>query len=155
MQKKGWDKKRQDLFVLVHHSVQMPESIEWFIEDQAFSPSYDLAPPATPLPSSVSKLSLFLRLLCVAGREGKGGGGGAKSYGGQKAWSSVNHSILSDRSPAAILWNGRCKYDDIYVPRTNPLWPHLSQIRYTKINEGFLMQHHGVTSDRYKACKTT
>ncbi len=30
------------------------ESIEWFIEDQTFSPSYDLAPPPPPL---VSKLS--------------------------------------------------------------------------------------------------
>jgi hypothetical protein len=25
-------------------SIGIPESIEWFIEDQAFSPSYDLAP---------------------------------------------------------------------------------------------------------------
>ncbi len=25
-----------------------PESIEWYIEDQAFSPSYDLAPPPPP-----------------------------------------------------------------------------------------------------------
>ncbi len=28
-----------------------PKSIEWFREDQAFSPSYDLAPPPPPLPS--------------------------------------------------------------------------------------------------------
>jgi hypothetical protein len=26
--------------------------------------------------------------------EGEGGGGGAKSYDGEKAWSSVNHSIF-------------------------------------------------------------
>jgi hypothetical protein len=32
------------------------ESVERFIENQAFSPSYDLAPPPTP---PVSKLSLF------------------------------------------------------------------------------------------------
>ncbi len=33
----------------------IPESIEWFIEDQAFSPlSYDLAPPPPPLPSESS-----------------------------------------------------------------------------------------------------
>ncbi len=36
-----------------------PESIERFIEDQAFSPSYDLAAPPTP---PISKLSLFLSL---------------------------------------------------------------------------------------------
>ncbi len=36
-----------------------PASIEWFIEDQAFSPSYNLAsPPAlSPLPSAVVSLS--------------------------------------------------------------------------------------------------
>ncbi len=125
--KKGWDKKRQDLFVLVHHSLQMPESIEWFIEDQAFSPSYDLAPPAPPLPSSVSKLSLFLRLPVCRRTGGGRGWGRSQIIRRQEAWSSINHSILFDRSPAAILWNGRCKYDNIYVPRTNPLWPHLSQ----------------------------
>ncbi len=32
------------------------ESIECIIEDQAFSPSYDLAPPTPPSPSPVSKL---------------------------------------------------------------------------------------------------
>ncbi len=35
------------------------ENIELFIDDQAFSPSYDLAPPS---PTPVSKLSLFLSL---------------------------------------------------------------------------------------------
>ncbi len=35
----------------------MPESIEWFIEDKAFSPSYDLAPPPPPpLRPAISKL---------------------------------------------------------------------------------------------------
>jgi hypothetical protein len=56
---------------------------------------FDLA-PRTLLPSLVSKLSLFLSLPCVSpveltdGRGGKGGGG-AKSYDGEKAWSSINH----------------------------------------------------------------
>ncbi len=65
------------------------ESIEWFIEDHAFSPSYDFVPPPPPsLYAPFSKLSLFLSLhVCVAGRAywqwggggGGGGGGGAKS----------------------------------------------------------------------------
>ncbi len=61
-----------------------PESIEWFIEDRAFSSSYDLAPhPPPPLPSE-SCLS-FTVFLCVASRaeweeRGGGDGGGAKSY---------------------------------------------------------------------------
>ncbi len=42
-----------------------PESIEWFIEDQAFSSSYARAPPPSSTPRSpVSKLSLF-RILPV------------------------------------------------------------------------------------------
>jgi hypothetical protein len=37
------------------------ESIEWFIEDQPFLPSYDLAPTPPPPPSSaVSRLYLFV-----------------------------------------------------------------------------------------------
>ncbi len=50
----------------------------WFIEDQPFSPSYDLSPPPAPFPSPVSKLSLFLSLpVCrrsVYWREGRGVG---------------------------------------------------------------------------------
>jgi hypothetical protein len=52
-----------------------------------------------PLPPPVSILSLILSFLCVAfeltyGR-GVGGGGGAKSCDGKKAWSCINHSLLS------------------------------------------------------------
>jgi hypothetical protein len=32
-----------------------------------------------------------------------GGVGGAKSYGGEKAWSSINYSILSEADPPAKL----------------------------------------------------
>ncbi len=39
-----------------------PENIEWFIENQAFSRSFDLAPPHPLPPFPVSKLSLFLTL---------------------------------------------------------------------------------------------
>jgi hypothetical protein len=45
------------------------ESIEWFVEDHAFSPSHDLAPcPPPPAFPPVSKLSLFLSISVVAGR---------------------------------------------------------------------------------------
>jgi hypothetical protein len=48
------------------------------IEDQALSPSYDLAE---------KERQLF---------DGKGGrGGGDKSYDSEEAWSSIIHSILS------------------------------------------------------------
>ncbi len=65
-----------------------PESMEWFIEDLAFSPSYDLAPR---LSSCVSPVELTDR----RERRGWGSGGGSKSYDGEKAWSSINLSILS------------------------------------------------------------
>jgi hypothetical protein len=62
-----------------------PESMEWFIEDLAFSPSYDLAPPVC------RRSSLLTRK-----RRGWGSRGGSKSYDGEKVWSSINHSILSE-----------------------------------------------------------
>jgi hypothetical protein len=52
-------------------------------------------------PSPVSTLSLFLRLpvYCrsslLTGEGWGAGGGGAKSYHVEKAWSSINHTILS------------------------------------------------------------
>jgi hypothetical protein len=41
-----------------------PENIEWLIEDQASSPSFDLAPPPPTPPSPISKLCLCLIILC-------------------------------------------------------------------------------------------
>ncbi len=54
------------------------EGIEWFIENQAFSPSYDLAPPPSR-PSFVS-LPVCRRKSLLTGEEGGGAWGGAKSY---------------------------------------------------------------------------
>ncbi len=65
--------------------------------------------PIPPLPSA-SCLS-FSVFLCVAGQAywresgGEGGRGGAKSYHHEKAWFSINHSILTSRlhsSPFAV-----------------------------------------------------
>jgi hypothetical protein len=71
----------------------MPESIEWFIEDQALSPSYDIGSS----PPVFSKLSFFLSLhVCRRSSllTGGGDGGGAKSDYGKKAWPSINHLVL-------------------------------------------------------------
>jgi hypothetical protein len=69
------------------------ESIKLSVEEQAFSPSYDSAPFLPPPPSSpVSKPDrqhtgrLRKRDNLLTGE----GGGGAKSYDGEKAWSSIN-----------------------------------------------------------------
>ncbi len=42
--------------------------------------------------------------------EGGGGGGGAKSYDSMKAWSSINHSKLSDANPIILCINCTCVY---------------------------------------------
>jgi hypothetical protein len=81
-----------------------PERIEWFIEYQAFSPSYYSAHRPPPFrPCLFSKLSLFRSLpvrrrSSLLTKEGSGGGGGwatFQSYDGEKAWSSINHSKIS------------------------------------------------------------
>jgi hypothetical protein len=76
-----------------------PSYIELFVEDQTFSPSYDFASLSAPrLPSPVSKSSLFLSLpMCRRSRLLTGEGEeGAKSYHGEKAWSSRICYILSE-----------------------------------------------------------
>ncbi len=74
------------------------ESIECFIEVHAFLRSYDFAPIAyTPPLVTLSQFS------CVSPVELSDGRGGrvlarsqiTKSYDGEKAWPSINHSILS------------------------------------------------------------
>ncbi len=65
------------------------------ISDQAFSPSYDLAPsPSPPLSKQVVSLSQSscvspVSLLVEEG--GRRGGGVAKSYDGEEAWPSIIH----------------------------------------------------------------
>ncbi len=72
------------------------ESIEWFIEDQAISPSLDLALPPPPSVISTGDTQDDWETETTCRREiGGGGGGGAKSYDVEKAWSSINHSLLS------------------------------------------------------------
>ncbi len=81
--------------ILFHSVYCIPENIESFIEDQAFSPSFAVAPPQ-PLPlSHLQAVYLFLSSCVVAGRPtdrrgGEGGGGAAKSHDGEEAWSSIN-----------------------------------------------------------------
>ncbi len=58
------------------------------IEDQPFSRSYDVAPPR----STHMKTEKDRHLAEVRWGED---GGEAKSYDGEKAWSSVNHSVYS------------------------------------------------------------
>jgi hypothetical protein len=86
-----------------------PERIEWIIKDQAFSASYDFAPPPLPHPplpsvsSTGNTLEDWETETAWWQERGWGGGGGAKSYDGKKAWSSINHSILSFVPPPHTL----------------------------------------------------
>ncbi len=65
-----------------------PESIECFIEDQAFSTSYDLARPSAPLPSasfvSLSQSSCMSPVEFTDRRGGFRGAVGAKSNDAKK-----------------------------------------------------------------------
>ncbi len=79
----------------------IPESIEWFIENQTVLRSYDSAPRPHPSPLPPASYLSFLSL-CVGGRaywrdKGRVGGRGAKSYDREEAWPSINHSILSGK----------------------------------------------------------
>ncbi len=89
-------------------SLPSPFRIEWFIEEKAFSLSYDLAPipllPLShPLPLFPKQIVSLSQSSCVSpveltyGWVGFGDGGGSKSHDSEKAWSSIiNHLILSD-----------------------------------------------------------
>ncbi len=76
----------------------------YFIEDQTFSLSSDLAPPPPPPFSKlVWRHTRRLRkrdnlLTGVGGGGGRSYGRGAESNDDEKTWSSVDHSILSDCS---------------------------------------------------------
>ncbi len=70
------------------------ESIERFIEDEAFLRSYEIAPQLHP-PPLCRQHCLSFSSSCVSSLLGDGGGRGAKSYDRGKAWSSINNSILS------------------------------------------------------------
>ncbi len=69
--------------------------------DQAFPLSYDLAPPPSPPPRSpINKLGQrhtgrLRKRDNLQTVQGRGGGGGAKSYDSKKAGSSIIHAILS------------------------------------------------------------
>ncbi len=80
-------------------------NIEWFIEDQAFSQSYYLAPRLSPFPRRYARLATHRSLRKIELRSGEGVGrgvGGAKSHNAEKACSSIYHSILSGREEAGL-----------------------------------------------------
>ncbi len=92
------------------------ESIEWFIEDQDFSLSYDSAPPLTLTPPLVSKLDTQIdwerETTCWREMGGRGGGG-AKSYDGKKAlyksftlwaWASLNNGTGTEAYEWQNYW---------------------------------------------------
>jgi hypothetical protein len=71
------------------------ESIECFIEDQAFPPSYNFAPsPPPPLSSQIDSLSQSSCVSSVDLTDGDGGGGGRGGETNHTMY-SINHSILS------------------------------------------------------------
>ncbi len=89
---------RLAFFVLVSES-------EYFKEDQAFSSSYDLVstPPPPCLPSAnCFSFSVFLCVAAYSSERGEGAGGRAKSYDGEKSWSSINYQIHFGLQPFSL-----------------------------------------------------
>ncbi len=81
-------------------SLQSSESIEWLIECQAFSRSYDLAPrppppSLLPISSTATTQEDWETDTGCWWERGKEGGRGAESFDRKKAWSFINHSIFS------------------------------------------------------------
>ncbi len=70
------------------------ESIEWFLEVQAFSPSYEYWIVSFPIPPPVIELSILLSLPVCRRQRGKGVGSKIIQHG-DKVWSSITQSILS------------------------------------------------------------
>ncbi len=83
-----------------------PESIEWSIEDGLLAVIPCLcfgSSLPTPVVSKVDRPHTgTLRKIhnLLTGEDG----GGAKSYDGEKAWSSINRSLLSCRPCAMLVW---------------------------------------------------
>ncbi len=79
-----------------------PACIECFIEDEAFLTSYDLAPTPPPPHSPFSKLGqrhtgrLRKRNNLLIREGGREWGRCQTIYYGEKAWSSIKHSTVSD-----------------------------------------------------------
>jgi hypothetical protein len=88
----------------------VPERIEGFIEGQAFLRGRMIRLHAQTLPPSpISKLDRrHIGRLRKRGNllkeEGEGGGRGAESCERKKAWSSINHSILSMLCSGFVDW---------------------------------------------------
>ncbi len=95
-----------------------PESTEWFIEDHAFSRSYDLS-PRHPLPTLLSGSSTGYKHIDWERKTRGGRGRGAQSFDRKKACSSINHSILSVQPLAPLVsqpsLNVRCTPSWLYL----------------------------------------
>ncbi len=100
---KNLNKSNCFIVTKLFHKTCHPESIEWILEDQVSSRRmiWLLPNPPTPSVSSAGDTQEELRnrdnLLTREG--GEGGGGGAKSYDSEKAWSSKYYSIISYAIP--------------------------------------------------------
>ncbi len=128
-----------NIFLVCRDVVFRQESIEWFTEDQAFSLSYDLAPPPLPLLSKLDrKYTERLRnrdnLLNGWGRGGGGGGGHMtarkRTWWPLTLWMSVAQSSLHNSYRSRQV----CPHMRIKSLGTHKSagWAHLMAIDFVK-----------------------
>ncbi len=110
----------------------VPESIELFIEDQAFSSSYDLASHLSLHHIFPLKVVSLSQSSCVPpiGLTFRRGGGGVKLCDDEKAWSFTNRSILSGR------YTLRQRHFDItmYSMRASKVHNHIQYIHRPQLS---------------------
>jgi hypothetical protein len=84
------------------------ESIEWFIEDQAFLLSYDSAPRPLPPPLSCQQLVFLSQSSSVSPVEltaGEGGGGGG--WGAESTARKPSPLKINQYTQATVFYNGK------------------------------------------------
>jgi hypothetical protein len=100
--------KRRYSFIHPRLPTHHPESIKWFIEDQAFSPSFDFAPPPTP----------FLPLPSVSST-----GDTQEDWERETSWRERGAEGVGGRSQTM-----RRRESQVLYKSFNTLWPHLSPL---------------------------
>ncbi len=123
--------------LICRHSPLWPESIEWFIEDEAFSTSCMIkAPPPPPPLSPVTKLSLFRSLPCASPVEHSDGRVG-EVVRGEPDNKTTRKPNLYESFNTLCLWpsvNFCCRYLKVGYDSPFKWWNRRNEVWYTVLH---------------------